>query len=348
MRPCGTFRTDYGKDMALIQSKTQWCLLTVFLVFICLLPFLIDTSWLTFVNFTLITVIAVLGLNVVSGMAGQFNLGQAAFVLVGGYSAAILVVKGSLPFWATLPLSPIIAGIIGILLGLSSLRLMGFYLAIATYAFHELIVYIVRHGGSLTGGVLGIHRVPALSLGGFAFDTDTRMFYLVLLIAVMAVFFSVNLGRSRVGRAFEGIKQNWMAAKSMGVNIFGYKLLAFFIGSALAGLAGCLLVSYLGFASYEMVTVWDSIWYLGMMIIGGWGSVLGVIMGVFTLALVKHLIILHGTAITTVIPFLSFGRISPLTTVIFGLIVILFVSFQPDGLVHVWNRFKAYYRRWPL
>jgi branched-chain amino acid transport system permease protein len=348
MRTCGTFRTDYGRDMAFIQSKTQWCLLIAFLVLVCLLPFLLDASWLSFLNFTLITIIAVLGLNIVTGMAGQFNMGQAAFVLAGGYAAAILVMKGGLPFWATLPLSPLIAGIIGILLGFSSLRLMGFYLAIATYAFHEVVVYLIRHGGSLTGGVLGINRVPALSLGGFAFDTNTRMFYLVLLIVVMAVFFSVNLGRSRVGRAFEGIKQNWMAAKSIGVNIFHYKLLAFLIGSALAGLAGCLLVSYQGFASYEMVTVWDSIWYLGMMIIGGWGSVLGVIMGVLTLSVVKQLMVLYSPAITTAVPFLSFGRIAPLTTIIFGLVVILFVSFQPNGLAYFWNRFKTYYRRWPF
>lgn len=348
MRPCGSFRTDYGKDMALIQSKTQWSLLAAFLGLLCLLPHVLAPSWLTFMIGMLITIIAVLGLNIVSGMAGQFNLGQAAFVLVGGYAAAILGTKADLPFLAVLPLSGLIAGLMGILIGFSSLRLMGFYLAVATFAFHELVVYGIRHGGDFTGGVRGIYGVPDASIAGFALDTDGRMFYLILLVVVALVVLSVNIVRSRIGRAFEGIKQNPMATASMGVNIYRYKLLAFFLGSAIAGLAGCLLVYYHGFVNHDMVSVWDSIWYLGMMIVGGWGSTLGAIMGVVSLDLVKKLIVTYGRDITSVITFLEFDRIVPMVTAVYGLIVILFVSFLPHGLVYVWHRVKGYYRQWPL
>ena len=348
MRPSGTFRTDYGRDMALVQTKTQWSLLAAFLVFIALLPLLLDAVWLTWVNFTLITLVAVMGLNVVTGMAGQFNLGQAALVLVGGYASGILSKEAGLPFLATLPLSCIIAGLAGVLVGFSSLRMTGFYLGIATFAFHELVVFGIRHGGDFTGGVWGLSGLPDPSIGGVPLDTDTRMFYVILLAAVAAVVFTVNLGRSRVGRAFEGIKQNWMAAQSMGVNVYRYKLLAFFIGSALAGLAGCLLVGYLGFASFEMVTIMDSIWYLGMMIVGGWGSVLGAILGVVGLELVKQVISMHGLSIASTIAFLPFERISSLVVVVYGLLIVLFLSFRPHGLVSVWNTFKTRYRQWPL
>jgi len=334
--------------MAIIQSKTQWGFLAAFLGFLCLLPLMLAPSWLTFMNATVITIIAVLGLNIISGMAGQFSLGQAAFVLIGAYATAILSTKADLPFLAVLPLSGLIAGLAGIVLGFSSLRLVGFYLAITTFAFHELVVYGIRHGGDFTGGVIGIFQLPDASIAGYALDTDTKMFYLILLVVVVLVFFSVNLARSRIGRAFEGIKQNWRATASMGVSIFRYKLLAFFLGSAVAGLAGCLMAYYGGFVRDDMVGVFDSIWYLGMMIIGGWGSILGVIMGVVSLELVRKLVVMHGQDIASIITFLDFDRIVPLITVIYGLLVVLFVLFMPHGLVHLWQRVKGYYRQWPL
>jgi branched-chain amino acid transport system permease protein len=350
MRPSGLFDVGYGDDMAIVRTKTQWGLLVLLIVFMCLVPWLpwIDVSWLTFINFTLITIIAVLGLNITTGLAGQVSIGHAAFVMIGAYTSGILTVKSGLPFIAALPLSAIIPAAIGAVVGIPSLRLFGFYLAIATLSFQFIAVYVVMHLTSITGGSNGLFGVGAPSVAGFAFDTDYKIFYLILAVLAGAIFVSVNLMRSRVGRAFVAVRDNWIAAEASGVSTYIYKVMAFSIGAAFAGVSGCLLVHYIGLIRPEQLTVFDSIWYLGMISIGGWASTVGVILGVTTLKLVEQLL-------TTNTPWFAdnFTVINPeswasLTTMAFGVLIIGLILWQPRGLVFFVNMIKTYIRIWPF
>lgn len=350
MRPSGYFDVGYGKDMAIMRTKTHWVFLGLLIGFMLLVPWLpfIDVSWLTFINFTLITIIAVLGLNITTGLAGQVSIGHAAFVMLGAYTAGILTVKSGLPFIAALPLSAIIPAAIGAVVGIPALRLYGFYLAIATLSFQFIAVYVVMHLTSVTGGSNGLFGVEAPSVAGYAFDTDHKIFYLILAVLAVAIFVSVNLMRSRVGRAFVALRDNWIAAEASGVSTYIYKVMAFSIGAAFAGVSGALLVHYIGLIRPEQLTVFDSIWYLGMISIGGWASTVGVIMGVTILKLVEQLL-------TTNTPWFAdnFTMINPeswasLTTMAFGALVIVLILWQPRGLIYLVNMIKAYIRIWPF
>jgi branched-chain amino acid transport system permease protein len=335
--------------MALVQTGGQWSALSIFLALLIVLPFTLvqtgNTSWLSFINFTLITIIAVLGLNVTTGMAGQVSMGHSAFVMVGGFITAVFMTQFGLNFWLTMPLAAILTAFLGLLVGAPSVRIKGFYLAVATFAFFFVAQFIIKNL-DITGGIKGIIGIPSPWIGGWKINSDLEWYFLLLAITILCCLMSSNLIRSRLGRAFKLVRDNETTAAGMGVNVYLTKLQAFFTGALMGGLAGSLWVTYVTVIRVDQFIIWDSIWYLGMIIIGGAGSTVGAIMGVVALRLVSQLV--HVATAAGALSFISSSLSVTLNYILYGLVIVLFISLQPNGLLAMWKKIKLNYKRWPF
>ena len=340
----GTFQENYAQDMAIFRTRLQWGMLGLFLILLFSCPLFFSDRILTIMTMIGIAIISVHGLNILTGYCGQISIGHVGFMAVGAYISAILTAKLGWPFWAALPCSGLAAGMAGLIFGLPSLKIKGFYLIMATIAAHFIIIWVVLHLRSLTGGADGL-TVPKPKIGSMVFMSKASYFYLVMVIACLATFFAVNIGRSRVGRAFVAIRDNDLAAEVMGVNLWSYKLQAFFIGCVYAGVAGSLLVHYYGFASVDQFPFMDSVWYLGMLIVGGMGSTAGAILGAVSLKLLDELVTVVGPVLSAAVAAQAAASLALITR---GLILMLFLIFEPRGLAHRWGMIKAYYRLWPF
>jgi len=347
--PAGVRNHSYAQDMAIFRTRTQWALLGLLLVSLFVLPMFLSNYWLSVCNIIAITIIAATGLNILTGYCGQLSIGHAGFIAVGGYTSAILAGQLGLPFLVSMLCGGIMAGLIGMLFGLPSLRVKGFYLAISTIAAQFIIMWVIRNWSGVTGGNIGL-GVPNAEIFGYTFSTQSSKYYLILVITILVIFFAKNLTRTRPGRAFVAIRDNDLAAQVMGINLFRYKLLAFFIGCFFAGIAGSLLAHcYYGFLNPEFFDFKESILYVGMIIIGGLGTSIGPILGVILIRLLDNVLSLQ------IVPFLeanvtilSSGWASGLKPMIFGAVIILFLILEPRGLAHRWNVFKTSYRIWPF
>ena len=344
--PCGTYNYSYAKDMAILRTKTHWALFIALLVLVFTAPLYWNNYLLGVANLVGITLIAAVGLNILLGYCGQLSIGHAGFIAVGAYTAAVLTGTFELPFLVGLICAGLMAGLVGLIFGIPSLKVKGFYLGIATIAAQFIIIWFINHL-SITGGFTGI-AVPYASIGGFVFDTEASQFYLIMTIAVLCVFLAKNLARTRIGRAFVAIRDNDLAAEVMGINLFYYKLLAFFIGCFLAGIAGSLLAHWIGFMNAEQFSIAESILYIGMVIIGGMGTALGPILGVIFIRLLQQGVMFIAPMLESAFPALPAGFASGVSPMFFGVVIVLFLVLEPRGLAHRWMLFKAAYRLWPF
>jgi branched-chain amino acid transport system permease protein len=342
--PCGTFSENYAQDMAIFRTKTHWVILFAFLIFLFTCPLFFSDRMLTIMTTIGITIISVHGLNILNGYCGQISIGHAGFMAVGAYTSGVLTAKLGWSFWAALPCAALAAGIAGLIFGLPSLKIKGFYLIMATIAAHFIIVWLILQLYDITGGGDGL-SVPRPKIGGFVFKSKSSYFYLVMTITCLATFLAQNIARTRVGRAFVAIRDNDLAAEVMGINLWGYKLLAFFIGCVYAGVAGSLLVHYIAFASVDHFPFINSVWYLGMLIVGGEGSIAGAIFGAVFLKLLDELVTIVGPILSAVV---AAQAAASLSLIMRGLVIILFLIFEPRGLVHRWEMIKAYFKLWPF
>ena len=344
--PSGTRSYSYAQDMAIFRTKTHWVWLFLLFVLLLTAPLYWGNYWLSVANLIGITIIAATGLSILTGYCGQLSIGHAGFIAVGAYTSAVLTNRLELPFLVGLISAGLMAGFVGLIFGIPSVRVKGFYLAISTIAAQFIIIWVINHWAGVTGGFTGI-SVPPASIGGISLITQTSQFYLIVVITIIVIYFAKNLARTRVGRAFIAIRDNDLAAEVMGINLFRYKLLAFFIGCFLAGIAGSLLAHWIGFLNAENFSMMDSILYIGMIIIGGLGTTVGPILGVIFIRLLQ-------VGITFVSPILESSLALPagFTTgigpMLFGLAIILFLILEPRGLAHRWALFKAAYRLWPF
>lgn len=345
--PCGTRNYDYARDMAILRTRTHWVLFIALLVIIFTAPLYLSNYWLGVANIIGITIIAVAGLNILIGYCGQLSIGHAGFMAVGAYTTAILTGKLGFPFLAGLICSGLSAGLIGLIFGLPSVRVKGFYLAITTIAAHFIIIWVINHWTSVTGGFIGI-SVPYASIGGIVLRSKASQFYLIIAVTVICILLAKNLVRGRVGRAFIAIRDNDLAAEVMGINLAYYKLLAFFIGCFFAGIAGALFAHWVGFMNAESFTLSDSILYIGMVIIGGLGTTLGPILGAVFVRLLQQGVIFISPILEKTLPNLPAGFTSGIGPMVFGLVIILFLILEPRGLAHRWSLIKAAYRLWPF
>jgi branched-chain amino acid transport system permease protein len=319
------------------------------LVVLAFLPSIVSGGALASINYIAITVVAIMGLHILTGLTGQISLGHAAFMGVGAYSLMMMMNHLHFNFWLALPFAVLCAGLAGLIFGLPSLRIKGFYLAMATLAAQFLIPWsIINIRPDLTGGTSTL-TVEAPVLFGFVFRGQQAIYYLVMFFAVISVVLARNLQRSKIGRAFVAIRDNDLAAEIMGVEIFRYKLLSFFICSLYAGLAGCLLGVWMGAVNVDSFMLHESIWFLGMIIVGGLGSVPGAVFGVIFIRVLELVSQWVGPPIAGYFPDAIGTAIKVgLSPFIFGLVMLLFLIYEPRGLAHRWEIFKHFYRRWPF
>jgi branched-chain amino acid transport system permease protein len=232
----------------------------------------------------------------------------------------------------------------GLIFGLPSLKIRGFYLIMATIAAHFIIIWTVIQLRSITGGPDGL-SVPKPVIGSIVLSSKTSYFYLVMALTCMATLLAKNIVRTRAGRAFIAIRDNDLAAEVMGISLWSYKLQAFFIGCVYAGVAGSLLIHYYSFASTDQFPFMDSVWYLGMLIVGGMGSTTGAIFGAVALRLLDELVTMVGPVLSAAV---APQAAASLALISHGLIIIIFLIFEPRGLHHRWEMIKAYFRLWPF
>ena len=346
MRPCGVFDKTYEKDIAIVRTWQHWTILLVAIAFLIVLPLFTPYYLMNLINFIFINVIVVLGLQIVMGYCGQISFGQPAFMAVGAYTSSILTLSYGFSFWLALPISGIIAGIVGLIGGAPSLRIKGFYLAMSTIAMFYVSIWVITHL-DITGRNQGLTPPPP-QLGSFSFNTDERMYYIIMIATLFMTFFARNLVRSRVGRAFVAIRDNDLAAEVMGVNLYYYKLLAFFISCFYAGIAGSLYAHWYMAITPEQFTLIHALTYIGAIIIGGMGSIPGVFFGVIFLQLLDELVLFGSPKLAQVFPWIGSAPAASLGVSAFGLVLILFLIYEPRGVAHFWEIFKASYRLYPF
>ena len=340
----GSFQENYAQDMAVFRTRLHWGMLSAFLIFLFTCPLFLSDRILTVMTMIGIAIISVHGLNILTGYCGQISIGHVGFMAVGAYISAILTAKLGWSFWIALPCAGLAAGMAGLIFGLPSLKIRGFYLIMATIAAHFIIIWLVLHLRSITGGADGL-AVPKPRIGSFVLKSKASYFYLVMAFSCLATFLAMNIARTRVGRAFVAIRDNDLAAEVMGINLWSYKLQAFFIGCVYAGVAGALLVHYYAFASVDQFPFMDSVWYLGMLIVGGMGSTAGAIFGAVSLKLLDELVTIVGPILSAAVAAQAAASLALISR---GLIIILFLIFEPRGLAHRWGMIKAYCRLWPF
>lgn len=348
LRPAGEFDTTYASDMATIRQPWQWGLLIAFLIGLYTLPLYASQSMVSLVNRIGITIIAVQGLSLLTGYTGQISLGQAAFMTSGGYISALLVNNLDWPFLAALPVAALGAGIVGLIFGLPSLRVKGFYLAMATLAAQFIIPWFTRNAfPSILNGAQGLN-VKAPVILGIELNNPQRYLYLTLSILILSTILAYNASRSRLGRAFVAIRDHDLAAELLGVNLFKYKLIAFFLAAVYAGAAGALAAHHIRHLNSETFNLIDSVTFLGMLIIGGLGSNLGPIFGSIVVELIIEGATLFGPFFISIFPSTAAGAVQALRPLFFGTTLMLFLIFEPRGLAHRWNLIKAAWRLRPF
>ena len=475
IRPAGTFDTNYAKDMALNRTRADKFWKYGLFIALLFVPLLVGSGPLgqhilpdqmigTFVQIAIL-IIAVQGLNILIGFTGQTSLGHAAFVAVGAYSAAIMVREFGVNPWLSIPLAGLITGLVGLLFGLPSLRVKGFYLAMATLAAQFIIPWVLRYPmEDMTGGTRPL-TVPALMIGPFtqydsqtfddsvnltignegesggidlegivvdvmtvrfsetigtlpdielidpqgdvvvsgdidinvfteptdvegeeritgfeyvaskhgeyqiniiptdesetvtaevtlrqaiSFSNEIAIYYVVIPASVFLMLAARNVMRTRTGRAFVSVRDNDLAAELLGINVFTYKLRAFFLGSVYAGIAGALLAFETNSLSLDAFQLNSSIEMLAMLIIGGAGFALGPLFGVSFVRLLTASVIpliappLRETILPSIFPFLDLVNINAaVNPLLFGLALMLFLIIEPRGIAHRWEILKV-------
>ncbi|MCK5540669.1 MAG: branched-chain amino acid ABC transporter permease [Deltaproteobacteria bacterium] len=343
---CGDYKTSYKEDMVLFQTFASKFWLGVFLVLLCVVPCFLDDYLLYVCNMIGIAIIGALGLNILTGFTGQISLGHGAFLGIGAYASAYMVMDLNFPFFVALPCAGLVTALFGMVFGIPSLRLKGLYLAIATLAAQFIIEYLMVHVEGITNGVLG-KMVDFPEIMGFSFDTDLKYFYLVATLAIVATIISNNIVRTRSGRAFIAIRDQYISAEVMGVNLFKYKLAAFAFSSFLAGIAGSLWAHYVTIITPEHFTIGVSIEYLAMIIIGGMGHIIGSIFGAIFMVLLPEVLRTMSGALSGEFPMIV-NLFAAIKEGVFGLIIIGFLVYEPDGMAHRWQMIKAYWKLWPF
>lgn len=343
---CGVFHETYRSDMAIYRiPRVRWRVAAVALFFFAF-PLFASDYLISLATLCAIASIGAIGLNILTGFTGQINIGAGAFLGVGGYASAILTTKLGVSFWVAFPLAGLITSAVGALFGIPSLRLKGLYLAMATLAAQVIILYVIVHWEAVTGGTAGL-IVERPRLGPWSLDSERSYYYLVYALLLATTVFSLNLFRSKVGRAFVAVRDRDLAAEAIGINLFRTKVLAFAVSSFFIGLAGALLGHYNLVVTPENYEIGVSIEYLAMILIGGLGSVIGSIFGAVFMTLlpvVLRALVDYGTAFFPDLINVFAG----IREVVFGAIIILFLVFEPEGLAKMWRNIRDYFKLWPF
>jgi len=301
-----------------LLSRTRSPLfLTVLVVLLFVIPFFQNDYYRDVLTLTGMYAVLALGLNIMVGQTGLLNLGYVAFYAIGAYTYAILSTRFGLNFWPGLAVGAATSAFMALLIGLSTLRLRGDYFAIVTLGLGEITRIVLNNSDSVTGGPNGISRIGRPAIGGTVLSTPLDFYYLILIIAIITVFAMNRIMVSRIGRAWIAIREDEIAAEAMGVNTFRLKLLAFVVASAWAGMVGVFFAAKMAFVSPESFTFFESVMILCMVVLGGMGSIPGIILGAFLLVTLPEI-------------FRDFADYRMLG---FGVALVLMMVFRPQGLL---------------
>ena len=347
-RPCGTFDRNYFQAKELFRTPLRKALLALLIVCMYLLPLLAGDYGISILTVICAFTIGMLGLQIITGYCGQISIGHAAFMGVGMYTVGILQRHFGLSFWICLPMAGLVPMGIGMLFGVPALRMKGLYLAFATLAAHFVIVYVISNWRSVTNGTDGMWMKRPDTLLGIDFQSDRNYYFLVLTITVFMTYLAKNLTRTRLGRAFVAVRDNDIAAEVMGINIAQTKILAFGIGCFFAGIAGALGGAYYEYVNVEWFGFDDSIWFLGFLVVGGFGSILGAIAGATVWKVLDELTTLVTPLAETFLGGAAFYASAAFALVIYSLLIIIFLVFEPRGIAHRWEIVKRSYRLHPF
>jgi branched-chain amino acid transport system permease protein len=344
----GYYKVSYSHDMALIDTPWRLLFLAGLLGATVLLPFVASGHWVYIGSNLFITTMGALGLALLTGYAGQISLGHAAFMAVGAFCSHWLANLG-LPFIAVVPSVMAIGAVLGVIVGAPALRLRGLYLVIATVGFHYIIAFVINEyqsGGDMLQALTGL-QLPHPNLGFIVLNAPLKWYYFLLFMLIVTTAFCVNLVRTRTGRAWIAVRERDIAAAALGINVAKYKILAFVVSSALTCMSGALIAFFIGSVSAEYFTLTLAISYLAMVVIGGTGSIAGAYLGAIFVTLLPHVITaIFGTLGASAR--VAMLLIVPSQIVIFGLAMILFLMFEPKGLIGMWSRVRTYFELWPL
>jgi branched-chain amino acid transport system permease protein len=342
-----TFQTTYGGLVALAPRRSTWEWSLVGLALLLIAPAWFGAHGLNLLTSVFVVSIGVLGLNLLSGVAGQISLGHAGFLLIGAYAQAILVTDHGVPTLLAIPLSGLVAAVASLIVGIPSLRLKGLYLAITTLAFTFIARHVVLFAEDFTRGSAGM-PVQALSVLGFSFKSDQRFYYAALAMLVLFVFITLNLMRTKIGRAWLAVRDHDIAARAMGIDLVRYKLLAFAVSAFYTGVAGAMLALQSRFVNVDSFTVLVSIEALAMVIVGGMGRIHGAILGAVLILLLPELLNLGFSAAGDGMRTLMADRVYEIKGLLYGIVILLFLRLEPEGLAGIWRKAKRFWVHWPL
>ena len=345
----GIHHRTYRSELRLRHTKAEYFRLALMIVLLLAAPYILDKYWLGIANVILISVIGAVGLNILVGFTGQISLGQGGFLAVGAFTSAIVSDRAGVPVPVSIIIAVVLTAAVGAFFGLPALRLKGLYLAIATLASQEIIMFVVRRWEWLTEGK-GYLEVSRLHVGGF--EVERRMFevqwyWILLALTIAAVVVARNLFRSTLGRSFMAVRDQDIAAEAIGVNLTRAKVTAFAVSSGFVGLAGALTAHYTETVTWERFTLDVSVLYLAMIIVGGLGSIAGAVYGAIFMGLLPALLTELVDALATTMPALN-EQLPALKNAVFGVAIIVFLLVEPRGLDRIWTRMKDYIRFWPF
>jgi branched-chain amino acid transport system permease protein len=340
-----TLRTDFRDDMRLLDSGFVrfWAATGLILAF--LLPLALTNFWTGIANQVFIAVIGALALNLLMGTTGQISLGHAGFLAAGAFTVAALITHFGAPIGVTLLAAAAVGAVLGVLVGLPALRLRGLYLAVSTLAAHFVIIVGVSQYQSGISYGAGF-TIPPPSIFGLEIGSERAWYFFMLPLALGVLLLNLNWLRSAYGRAWMAIRHRDIAAEALGINVALYKLLAFSASTSLTCVAGALWAYHTAFVSVEAFDFDTLIQYLAMVIIGGLGSVLGACLGAFFVVVLPHVI----SVVAAKIPVLQGlgGKTFDLQVGVFGVVMLLFLIFEPRGLAGIWARVRFYFQLWPF
>lgn len=348
MDPSGIFFTSHSRDRALVRTKRQAATLALLIAALVIAPLVLSDRWVSLGYAMFITMIAVIGLQICTGYAGQVNLGQSAFMGVGAYGCALLLHYPQVPIILALLLGGAAAALFGALFGLTAARIKGFYLALTTIAAQAIFHFLVLNlPGDWLGAAGGLH-LENLELLGVNLGNDRAVYWLSLATLLVMTGGAFGIVRSRHGRSFEAVRDDDVAAGMMGINVAAAKARAFLVAAFYAGIAGGLWAIALRHVSVEQFTLFNSIWMIAMMIVGGLGSIVGALIGTILIQLAREGVVSLGPQLVDLIPSAGQGIVFASMNVLLGTIIVLFLLFEPKGVMHRIEIGKRAYRLWPF
>ncbi|MEW6674074.1 MAG: branched-chain amino acid ABC transporter permease [Thermodesulfobacteriota bacterium] len=358
--PCGVYHQNYAQDHGWWQTRfIKAKMILLFLVLFFGIPWVADAYWLSVCNQVGYTILGALGVQLLIGFCGQVTLGHAAFLAVGAYTSTLLILEFPWPkflmdwglaYPISILIAAVMAGIFCVLFGLPSARVKGFYLILTTMAAQFIIVdFVITQYVSQIGGRGQAFSLPpgTIKVGPWAIDSDLKVYYMMIVLVILCVTIVINLLRSRVGRAWVAIRDNDISAEVMGINIVNYKLLAFFVAGFIGGIAGAVWISNLAAISPEHFPWFWSLWLVGVILIGGVGSIHGTIFGSIFMVVVMELLQLAIMPLADTYPKLLMDFLF-IKEAAFGLAICAFMVFEPYGLAYRWWQIKNYFNLWPF